>query len=122
MGISSDVVTNLRSEGHDATHLAELGLERMEDAAILALAVSEQRIVLAHDLDMSRIMALGGATAPSVLSFRLSNMTPASVLRHLHHAVSAFKKELQQGAIVAVTDIGARCHILPIIRPPSSET
>ena len=66
MGIARDVLAALRLIGHEADHLSELGLHRLPDEDILAKAAVETRIVLAHDLDFGRLLALSGATAPSV--------------------------------------------------------
>ena len=114
MGIGLEVISALRAEGHDAFHLTERGLKRLADDKILELAAAEVRIVLAHDLDMGRLLAISAATAPSVISFRLSDMRPANVLRHLRHTIVAFLPELEQGAVVSVTDSAARCHMLPL--------
>jgi len=70
MGISTVTVDFLRSLGHNAVHLREQGLHRMEDPDILTKARQEGRILLAHDLDFSDLMAASGAQLPSVIIFR----------------------------------------------------
>lgn len=51
MGISPKTVAFLRGHGHDAVHLHEEGLDRLEDAVILAKAREECRVLLTHDLN-----------------------------------------------------------------------
>ena len=46
MGVSMTTVSSLRQLGHDAVHLREQGLMRMEDPAIAAKARSQGRIVM----------------------------------------------------------------------------
>ena len=67
MGISPRSVEYLRTVGHDAVHLHELGLDRMADTDILAKARVEGRIVLTHDLDFGDLLAASQALLPSVV-------------------------------------------------------
>ncbi len=113
MGIGVDVVVALRARGHDALHLREEGLQRLGDDQILAKARAESRIVLTHDLDMGRLLAAASAAGPSVITFRLSDMRPSSVMAHLLPALEAFAQELAQGAAISISDAAARCHLLP---------
>jgi len=83
IGISPDVVRELSRRGHDAVHLAELGLDRLPDADILALASEQGRIALTHDLGFAELLAAARSTLPSVVTFRLRNMRPEKVIEHL---------------------------------------
>ena len=56
-GISPEVVASLRADGHDAVHLFHQGLHRLADNDVLRKAASEGRILLAHDLDFSRLIS-----------------------------------------------------------------
>ena len=114
MGIGADVVAALRSAGHDAVHLSEQGLSRLPDDQILAKGSSEARIVLTHDLDMGRLVALAGAATPSIITFRLQDMRPANVWSHLRQVLVDFQSELSRGAAITVTDAAARCRLLPL--------
>ncbi len=114
MGISQATVDFLRSRGHEAVHLREQGLQRMADPAILKKARSEERILLAHDLDFSDLLAASGAALPSVIIFRLRDMRPMNVNRHLEAVLRKHAQELQEGAIISVTEGQSRVRILPI--------
>lgn len=61
MGVSMTTVATLRNLGHDAIHLREQGLMRLEDSAIVAKARAEERAVLTFDLDFGEIMARSGS-------------------------------------------------------------
>ena len=119
MGIGLDVVKSLCSADHDAVHLREEGLQRLDDDRILEKAASEKRVLLTHDLDMGRLLALAGANTPSIVTFRLNDMRPANVTPHLMQTIHSFESELSAGAAVTVTDSAIRCHPLPIRRPKS---
>jgi len=117
MGIGMDVVESLRQLGHDALHLLEQGLQRMPDDEILAKAATEERILLAHDLDFGRLLALSGAVKPSVVTFRLNDMRPANVIKRLLIVMREYAVELHAGAAISVTDAAQRCRMLPIDGP-----
>ena len=116
MGISPGAVRYLRQQGHDAVHLIEQNLGRLSDEAILAKARIEARIVLTHDLDFADLMAASRAELPSVVIFRLSNMTAANVKRYLDLLVQNHTESLERGAIFSVTEKRIRIRTLPITR------
>lgn len=60
MNLATDVAVWLRTQGHDAVHLRELGLQELGDAAVLAKAAAEKRLVLTFDLDFADISAAAG--------------------------------------------------------------
>src|SRR5271163_3018707 len=61
----------LASEGHEWRHVANLGMSRASDAAILAEAKSHGECVITHDLDYGQLLAFSGDSTPSVVIFRL---------------------------------------------------
>lgn len=114
MGISPDTVSWLRSRGHDAVHLHERGLERLTDPEVLEEARREGRVLLTHDLDFSQLLALSGAASPSVIVFRLADMRPESVNRHLEWVLRQAQEDLARGAIISVREGQIRVRRLPI--------
>lgn len=114
MDISPRTVTFLQSLGHDAIHLHDQGLDRLSDAAILAKARDEERILLTHDLDFGEIVALSGTRLPSVITFRLRNMRPHQVNSYLHAIITQHQGILEQGAIVTVAAGRIRVRLLPL--------
>ncbi len=63
----------LRSEGHDATHLREEGLQHLPNGEIFVKASAEQRAVVTFDLDFSEIAAMSRGQMVSVVVLRLRN-------------------------------------------------
>ncbi len=114
MGISPQTVALLRALGHDATHLQEQGLERLPDPAILTKAREEQRILLTHDLGFGELVAASGARLPSVIIFRLRDMRPIHVNRHLNQLLARYPVELAEGAVISVTEGQIRLRALPL--------
>lgn len=64
MNISLPTVAWLRSQGHEALHVREQGLQRAADPNILDKARAEQRILLTMDLDFGDLMAASGERLP----------------------------------------------------------
>lgn len=71
-------------------------------------------VLLAHDLDFPELVAASGAHLPSVVVFRLRDMTPESVNKHLQRVLSQSRHALEEGAIVSVTEGLIRTRSLPI--------
>ncbi len=95
----------LRGRGHDALHLCELGLQRLPDPGVFALAVAERRILLTHDLDFAEIWALGrrhGTTG--VVLFRLHDPRIQRLQARLEMVLAECGAALRDGAVVLVED------------------
>ena len=114
MGISPKTVAFLQNFGHDAVHLHDQGLDRLEDPAILAKAREEDRILLTHDLDFGELIAVSGARLPSIVVFRLRNMRPEMVSRYLQGIIDQHGESLEKGAIISVTEGQVRVRLLPL--------
>ena len=64
MGLSQTTAKFLRQQGHDAVHLRDEELQCLPDDDIISKARAEERVVLTHDLDFGRIMALSRQHLP----------------------------------------------------------
>ncbi len=114
MGISPKVVDLLRAHGHDALHLYDQGLGQLPDADVLDKARQEGRILLTHDLDFADLVALGQSGSPSVVIFRLRDMRPCNVYRHLQAIIARHADALTMGTVISVTEGRVRVRSLPI--------
>ena len=115
MGISPRSVEYLRSEGHDAVHLHELGLDTLSDPKILEMARIEGRVVLTHDLDFGELVAASGALLPSVITFRLRDMRAIKVNQYLQSILLQYSGELKRGVVMTVTEGRIRVRSLPMV-------
>ncbi len=114
MGVSQKVVEWLRSNGHDAVHLRDEGLQRLPNGEIFQKAGRECRIVLTFDLDFGEILAASGEEIVSVVLFRLRNTRSDFVIQRLGDVLNQSAAELAQGAIVVVDESRHRVRKLPI--------
>ncbi len=114
MGISPKTVEFLRGLGYEVIHLHEESLDALPDPLILNKALHERRILLTSDLDFSELVAASGAKLPSVISFRLKDMRPDNVNRHLARVLEHDVDALTQGAVISVTEERIRVRLLPI--------
>ena len=114
MGISSKTVTFLNSLAHDAVHLKDQGLHKASDAFILEKALTEDRVLLTHDLDFAELLAASGGKAPSVIIFRLRNMHPDRVNIYLSMIIETHAATLGKGVIISVDEGLIRLRHLPI--------
>ena len=93
----------------------------MEDENIVEKAHVEHRVIITHDLDFSRILALSRSAVPSVITFRLSDMRPVCVNNYLSDVLARFTGQLEKGALVSVNECNIRVRLLPVEgKPPGS--
>ncbi len=116
MGLGRSTAVFLRARGYDAVHLREQGLQRLSDERIIEKARQEKRIILTHDLDFGRLMALSRKNLPSVITFRLDNMKPIYVNHYLAQTLTRFAAELETGALISVNEQAIRLRSLPILK------
>lgn len=64
------VAHRLAELGHDTDHVRILGLSGCTDDDVMALAMTEDRVLVTTDTDFGTILALTGAAGPSVLLLR----------------------------------------------------
>jgi len=114
MGVSPLVVSWLRSQGHEATHLSDQGLQRMTDLAIFQKAATEHRILLTFDLDFGEIAALSGIEPVTVILFRLANTRTENVRSRLEAVLREVRDSLAEAAVITVEDTRHRVRRLPI--------
>ena len=116
MGVSQRVVTWLQEQGHDATHLRDEGLQKLENGEIFTKAFRESRIILTWDLDFTEIVALSGTRIVSAVVFRLMNTRSENVIRRLERVLAESAPDLEEGAIISVEESRHRVRLLPIGR------
>jgi predicted nuclease of predicted toxin-antitoxin system len=116
MGISQGVVTWLQAQGHDAIHLRDQGLHRLENGEIFTKAFRESRIILTWDLDFTEILALSGRHTVSAVIFRLVNTRTPHVIERLARVLQESAQDLEDGAIISVEEGRHRVRLLPLGR------
>ena len=112
--ISPRTVEFLKSLGHDAVRVSERLPGNALDAAILALAVTEGRVVLTQDLDFTGLIATSGRNEPSLIVLRLGSPNVDRVNEVLRSTLPVVEEAVITGAIVSVDDDRVRIRPLPI--------
>jgi predicted nuclease of predicted toxin-antitoxin system len=105
----------LGEAGHDAVHVRDIGLASADDAAVLAAAREDARILISADTDFGGLLADAGASLPSVILIRRLQGRRAAeqaelLLAHVHDV----QDDLVRGCIVALDEDRIRIRGLPI--------
>lgn len=99
------VIERLRADGHDLVTVVERGADP-GDAAILALAMSESRVVITIDTDFGALVFRDGAPRVGVL--RLRPAPAAALAGRVAALIAAHGDELEAGAFVTDDGDGVR--------------
>lgn len=112
--LSTRVARLLRVEGHDAVHVAELGLLGAPDPRVMQAAADAGRILVAADTDFGELLALGRHPGPSLVIFRRSPHRVEMQVRLLLGSLADIEDSLSEGAVVVLTPDRVRVRRLPI--------
>lgn len=113
--LSPEVARLLKEAGHDAIHVAEIGLLSAPDPEIMEAAIREGRVLLTADADFGALLALGSLAAPSVLLLRSADhLRPGEQAELLAANISLISEDLERGAIASLTRDRLRVRELPI--------
>ena len=104
MGISPATVLFLRSLGHDAVRLFELGREKLSDREIIAHAKQHAQVVITFDLDYPALLALNPHSRVSAIILRTTSAEPDWVNQRLRETLPLMTDALSEGAIAVVED------------------
>ena len=108
------VAHRLATAGHDTTHVRILGLAGHTDDEVMALAVTDERILVTTDTDFGTILALTGAAEPSVLLLRGIGDTVDERVDALLDVLPRVERVLSEGAVVVIEPDRYRIRYLPI--------
>ena len=108
------VAHRLATAGHDATHVRILGLAGHTDDEVMALAIADDRILVTTDTDFGTILALTGASRPSVLLLRGIVDSVDERVDALLDVLLRAERVLSEGAVVVIEPDRYRIRYLPI--------
>lgn len=113
--LSPRVAAMLSDAGHDAIHVASIGLLAATDPEILARAAADEMVLVTADNDFAMLLALSGASRPSVVHLRGINELPKAAVAELVIAnLPAVADDLAAGAIVSLSPTRLAVRSLPI--------
>ncbi len=107
-------VHHLNGLGHDVIRSSDILPEEAPDQEIIERAVAIGRVILTEDLDFTDIIALSGATQPSLITLRLTDASADYVNRILEYVLPGLEELVTTGIIATVEDERVRIRELPI--------
>ena len=113
-GVPRDAATRLRGLGYECLHLAEIGMSKAADEEIPAFSLERNAIVVTLDADLHTILALSGASGPSVIRMRLQGLGSLGVVELVQNVLAGFQTDLKRGSLVTVKAHKTTCHRLPV--------
>jgi predicted nuclease of predicted toxin-antitoxin system len=114
MNLSPVLGSVLRRTGLEVSHWSEVGRANASDSEILEWARGHDCVVVTQDLDMGRLLAIGGDMLPSVIQLRMQNLRPDHLATLLIEILRTCERPLRQGVLVTVTQDGQRLRLLPL--------
>jgi predicted nuclease of predicted toxin-antitoxin system len=113
MNLPPSLAAWLRSEGHDAVHVRELGLGHGSDIEVFTRAGQDSRIVITFDLDFGEIAGLVAVTRIGIVLLRLRSVRIPHMRERLRIALGETEDALKLGAVVLVEDTRIRIRPMP---------
>ena len=112
--ISPQTVAFLKSLGHDVVRVNDILPVNADDELIIEQARRDSRVILTQDLDFSRIIAISGESAPSLISLRLKSSRIEYVNSLLSRILPQPEAEGLEAAVITIDDAAIRRRSLPI--------
>jgi len=113
MGVSQSVVEWLRSEGYDAVHLRDKGLQRLPDPEVFTEGLKEGRVLITFDLGFGEIV-VSARQGVSVVVYRLHDTRASHQVGRLRSVLNVVSEDLERGAVVVIEEERHRVRRLPI--------
>ncbi len=113
-GVPRDAANRLRELGHECLHVGEIGMSKSADDEILMWSLGKNAIVVTLDADFHTILAVSGASGPSVIRLRLQGLGARQVVQLVQNVLAGFGDDLARGSLVTVKAHKTTCHHLPI--------
>jgi predicted nuclease of predicted toxin-antitoxin system len=114
-GLPRTAASLLRTAGVDTIHVGEIGYASADDADILQRGREDERVVVTLDADFHALLALSGATSPSVIRIRIEGLRAQATAELLQTVLSQSDEDLEQGAVVTVQESRIRVRRLPLL-------
>ncbi len=115
-GLPRSAVLHLKNAGIEAAHVGDRGQATASDSKILDFGRQEDRVVVTLDADFHALLALSGATGPSVIRIRIEGLRAEDLATLLVDVLKVCRDDLMKGAVVSVTESGVRIRKLPLLR------
>ncbi len=114
--IPRSTIQALRDGGLDVVHTAEIGMSTARDDEILERARQDNRAVVTLDADFHALMAVSGATDPSVVRIRQDRLKGTQIAALVLQVLDSVSGQWDRGVLVTVNERVIRVHRLPVVR------
>ena len=114
-------VAILRAAGWNVAHVGELGMATATDAEILDAASIRGTCVVTMDADFHGLLAISGATHPSVIRLRIQGVQANEFANMLLRLAPQFAEAAMFGALITIDERTVRIHRLPLTRKSKAE-
>ena len=114
-GLPRSAADLLRHAGIETIHVAEIGMSSAEDADIIRHGLEQQSVIVTLDADFHALLALSGASAPSVIRLRVEGLRAAQLVTLLEQLIEQFDEDLEQGSLLTVQQTRVRVRRLPLL-------
>ncbi len=108
------MVEALGHAGIEARHWSTVGDGAASDREVFQWARRHDCVVLTHDLDFARILALAGGRSPSVVLLRTHRLLPGESATTLVNMLRRHATEIAKGAVVVLSADQERVRLLPL--------
>ena len=113
-GLPRSAVALLTEQGFDTVHAGDMGLAAATDAAIIERARIDGRTIVTLDADFHALIALAGASSPSVIRIREEGLRGSELAKLVVETVGLCGEDLASGAVVTVRGGTVRVRRLPV--------
>ena len=114
-GLPRSAAALLTEQGFDTVHAGDVGLASASDAAIIDRARIEGRTIVTLDADFHALIALAGASSPSVIRVREEGLKGGVLAELVAKTIGLCRDELVSGSVVTVRGGSIRVRILPLV-------
>ena len=105
----------IRNPETEVLHVGEVGLSTASDSKIIDFARQQGMVVVTLDADFQAMLALSAAIRPSVIRVRIEGLRAEMLATLLINVLEICADDLEKGAMVSVTENGARVRRLPLL-------
>jgi predicted nuclease of predicted toxin-antitoxin system len=113
-GVPRSASARLKDWSEDAIHVGDLGMAAASDAAIIAHALSEDRIIVTLDADFHSLIATSGAAKPTVIRIREEGLKGDAFAELVLRIARRFPVDLEAGCLVTYSNGKVRLRALPL--------
>ncbi len=89
-------------------------MSKASDEEILARCLEQKAVLVTLDADFHAILAVSGASGPSVIRIRRQGLNARAVVAIVDNVLADFEFDTARGLLVTVKMNKTTCHKLPI--------